>query len=60
MSPESYLKFQKELNGEFLGTVIAGIYTKIRNGEFQIDSDYAEAAGREHISWQEYFSSLPY
>lgn len=58
MSPEAYLALQKELNGEFLGTVIAGIYTKIRNGEFNIKSDYKAAAGRNHISWDEYFSSI--
>ena len=58
MSPESYLKIQKEINGEFLGTVIAGIYKKIRNGEFRIESDYPEAAGRDHISWPDYFSNL--
>jgi NAD(P)H dehydrogenase (quinone) len=58
ISPEAYLSLQKEINGEFLGTVIAGIYTKIRNGEFDIPSDYQEAAGREHISWEDYFSAL--
>jgi NAD(P)H dehydrogenase (quinone) len=58
MSAEDYLEFQKKVNGEFLGTVIAGIYTKIRNGEFNIDSDYQAAAGRQHIRWENYFSSI--
>lgn len=58
MTVEDYLAFQKEANGEFLGTVIAGIYTKIRNGEFDVESDYEVAAGREHISWDKFFNSI--
>jgi len=58
MEVEDYLKFQNEVNGEFLGTVIAGIYTKIRNGEFQIESDYEAAAGRKHVSWNNYFEKV--
>jgi NAD(P)H dehydrogenase (quinone) len=58
MSPNDYLEFQKKINGEFLGTVIAGIYTKIRNGEFNIQSDFKEAAGREHKGWDEYFKKI--
>lgn len=58
LTPEAYLEFQQKANGEFLGKVIAGIYTKIRNGEFNIVSDFEKAAGRKHISWDMYFSSL--
>jgi NAD(P)H dehydrogenase (quinone) len=58
MSPEEYLKFQQKVNGDFLGMVIAGIYTKIRNGESVMNSDFMEAAGREHISWEKYFEQL--
>lgn len=60
LTPEAYLEFQQKANGEFLGTVIAGIYTKIRNGEFDIVSDYEKAAGRKHIGWDEYFKSLKF
>lgn len=56
MDPEDYIVFQKKANGEFLGTIIAGIYTKIRNGEFDIESDFEGSAGRKHISWDEYFT----
>jgi len=56
MDPEEYLVYQKGLNGEFLGTVIAGIYSKIRDGEFDIKSDFEDAAGRKHISWDKYFN----
>ena len=44
--------------GDFLGTVIAGIYSGIRNGTTQFESDYEIAAGRKHISWEEYFCQL--
>lgn len=43
--------------GEFMGTIIAGIYQGIRDGEFYKPSDYHLAAGREHITWADYFKS---
>ncbi|MFA9388347.1 MAG: NAD(P)H-binding protein [Prolixibacteraceae bacterium] len=58
MSIADYIEMQKKMNGEFLGTVIAGIYTKIRKGEFHIPSDFEAAAGRKHVSWDAYFSAL--
>ncbi|MFC2101206.1 NAD(P)H-binding protein [Bacteroidota bacterium] len=58
MSPEAYLKMQHDINGEFLGTIISGIYNKIRNGECVMESNYKEASGREHISWEDYFKML--
>jgi len=44
--------------GEFIGTVIGGIYEGIRNGAMDNSSDYAAAAGRPHRTWPEYFESL--
>ena len=44
--------------GEFLGTVISGIYDGIRNGHFDNSSDFAAVAGRPHQTWKEYFASL--
>jgi NAD(P)H dehydrogenase (quinone) len=58
MEIEDYLKLQIKANGEFLGPVIAGIYSKIRNGEFHVESDFEAAAGRKHIGWDKYFSSI--
>ncbi len=55
ITPEAYLAFQQQSNGAFLGTIIAGIYTKIRNGEFHISSDYLAAAGKNHVQWEDYF-----
>ena len=58
MTNEAYLAFQQKANGEFLGKVIAGIYSKIRNGEFNIQSDFKAAAGRSHLRWEDYFNKL--
>lgn len=43
--------------GEFLGSVIAGIYAGIRNGAANNDSHFAVAAGRPHQNWEDYFAS---
>tara|TARA_R110001599_G_scaffold183562_1_gene376839 strand:+ start:2405 stop:3265 length:861 start_codon:yes stop_codon:yes gene_type:complete len=56
MSVQEYKQDRIDELGEFMGTVIAGIYTGIRNGAFDNPSDYAEAAGRPHQSWSDYFS----
>lgn len=44
--------------GEFIGTVIAGIYQGIREGASDRPSDFEAAAGRPHQSWDDYFSSI--
>lgn len=44
--------------GEFLGSVIAGIYEGIRNGAADNESLFVLAAGREHQSWPAYFDGL--
>ncbi len=44
--------------GDFIGTVIAGIYQGIREGKSDNISHFEQAAGRPHISWETYFSSL--
>ncbi|TWU08963.1 Quinone oxidoreductase 2 [Symmachiella macrocystis] len=44
--------------GEFMGSVIAGIYEGIRNGAANNESQFAMAAGRNHQSWPEYFDEL--
>lgn len=47
-SVEDYLKDRKEELGDFMGTIIAGIYQGIRNGSFNVKSDFQQAAGRPH------------
>ena len=58
MSVEDYKNERIAELGEFLGTIIAGIYQGIRAGAFDTPSDFKSAAGREHISWSEYFQKI--
>jgi len=58
MTVEEYREDRVAELGEFLGTVITGIYQGIRDGEADNPSDYPEAAGREHVSWPSYFGAL--
>jgi len=50
LTPEEYLAWQQKHNGEFLGSIIAGIYKKIRNNEFNMESDFEKVTGRKHKS----------
>ena len=58
MSADEYKEERVAELGEFLGSVIAGIYDGILNGCFDNSSDYVAAAGREHQSWDDYFAAL--
>lgn len=58
MSVEDYREERVAELGEFMGTVIAGIYAGIREGSFDIPSDFKAAAGRTHQTWQDYFDKL--
>lgn len=58
LSVEAYKKERQEELGEFMGTVIAGIYQGIKEGKSNNMSHYEKAAGRPHISWDTYFSQL--
>ena len=53
MSGEAYRQQRIDELGEFMGTVIAGVYQGIRNGAMDVPSDYRKATGREHISIRE-------
>jgi NAD(P)H dehydrogenase (quinone) len=58
MSVEEYRSERVAELGEFLGGIIAGIYAGIRQGALDNPSQFSAAAGREHQSWADYFSSL--
>lgn len=58
MSVEAYKEERIAELGDFIGTVIAGIYQGIRDGESDNPSDYLKAAGREHQTWDAYFDGL--
>lgn len=45
-----YEKERKEELGDFIGTVITGIYNGIRKGVNDVSSDFEKAAGRPHKS----------
>lgn len=44
--------------GDFLGTVIAGIYAGIRLGAADNESHFRSATGRDHQTWDAYFAEL--
>ena len=48
VSVEEYAKERKEALGEFLGSVIAGIYEAMRDSAYDINSDFEKATGRPH------------
>ena len=58
MSVEDYRKERVAELGEFIGTVIAGIYEGILLGHYDSPSDFEAAAGRPHQSWDDYFDGL--
>ena len=58
MTKAEYLADRTAELGDFLGTVIAGIYEGIHDGLLDRPSDFEKAAGRPHQSWENYFSKL--
>ena len=58
MTVDAYQQDRINELGEFIGTVVAGIYEQISIGAMDNNSDFAKAAGREHIGWAEYFDQL--
>lgn len=58
MSVADYRAERQAELGEFLGTIIAGIYQGIREGKANNPSDYQTAAARAHQSWDDYFAAL--
>ena len=58
MSTEEYQRDRVAELGEFLGTVIAGIYAGIRSGAVDNPSHFRDATGREHQFWDDYFESI--
>ncbi|MFK7738255.1 MAG: NAD(P)H-binding protein, partial [Pirellulaceae bacterium] len=58
VSVEDYKEDRIAELGEFLGTVIAGIYEGIRIGAVDNDSHFELAAGREHQDWTTFFRTI--
>jgi NAD(P)H dehydrogenase (quinone) len=53
-----YLESRKAELGDFLGTVIGGIYEGIRKGKFDGASDFEHVAKRPHKSIDEMISDF--
>lgn len=58
MTVEAYQATCSAELGEFLGTIIAGIYQGIRDGKANNPSDYQQATGRAHQSWDDFFTKI--
>ena len=58
MTVEDYREDRIAALGEFIGSVIAGIYEGIRLGVHDQPSDFAAAAGRPHQRWGDYFAAI--
>ncbi len=58
MTVVDYLAERKHALGQFLGTIIGGIYEGIRQGNFAPPSDFERAAGRPHKSPQEMIAAF--
>jgi len=58
MDVEAYPRDRIAELGEFVGTIVAGLYQGIREGHYAHPSDFLAAAGREHQTWTNYFSNL--
>ncbi len=58
MSVAAYREERVAELGEFIGTVIAGIYEGILLGVLDCKSDFEAATGRDHKSWTEIFAAI--
>lgn len=58
ISIDAYRKERQAALGDFLGTVIAGIYEGIRMGEYDGNSDYTNVTNRAHHSIEEMISEF--
>jgi len=58
VSVEEYRKDRISELGEFMGSIIAGIYQGIREGKSDNPSHYLEASGRNHQNWEEFFYNI--
>ncbi|MEQ8415916.1 MAG: SDR family oxidoreductase [Imperialibacter sp.] len=50
VSVDDYARERKAELGEFIGTIIAGIYEGIKNGANAVPSDFEKATGRPHMT----------
>ena len=53
ISVDNYIKQRQASLGEFIGTVIGGIYEGIKNGKFDGESNFSDVTKRRHKSIDE-------
>lgn len=53
ISVEKYTEQRKKALGEFFGTIIGGIYESMKNGTYNLPSDFEQVVGRPHLSARE-------
>lgn len=58
LSSVDYLEDRKKELGNFIGTVVAGIYDGISKGSFNVESDFMKVVGRPHKSVIELIESF--
>ncbi len=58
MSVEAYLEERRAALGEYLGTIVGGIYESIRNGAFDVPSDFEKVVGRKHKTIDEMMATF--
>jgi NAD(P)H dehydrogenase (quinone) len=58
MSEQEYQEDRVSELGDFIGTIVAGIYQGIRRGAYDTTGDFEIAAGRPHQDWRDYFSAI--
>ncbi len=58
LTVEEYKKERIQALGDFIGTVIAGIYEGIQLGANEVNSNFEEVTGREHLSPKAMIQSL--
>lgn len=58
MSSNAYVADRTAELGEFLGSIIGGVYDGIRLGAYDSPGDFLAVTGKPHRSWEDYFTSL--
>ena len=53
LSVKAYTEERKDALGDFLGTVIGGIYEGINKGAYNVESHFEEVTGRPHLTVSE-------
>ncbi|MEJ2055861.1 MAG: hypothetical protein P8X42_18255, partial [Calditrichaceae bacterium] len=53
ISVEEYIRDRIAVHGDFYGNIVAGIYNGIREGAYDVHSDFKKVCGRDHYDLQQ-------